>query len=160
MEPVYLTREGLEKVRQELERLLKVVRPEVTAQLVSARELGDLSENAEYHAAKERLARIDRQIADLQRKLNYVRLVDQNELADDEVRIFSRVTVVNIETNQQHTYTLVDPLQASPAQKLISVRSPIGEALLGHKVGDEIDIKVPSGTLRLRVIAIERAQGV
>ncbi|MFN3821255.1 MAG: transcription elongation factor GreA [bacterium] len=160
MEPVYLTREGLEKVRQELEHLLKVVRPEVTAQLVSARELGDLSENAEYHAAKERLARIDRQIAELQSKLNFVRLVDQNELAGDEVRIFSRVTLLNIATNHQQTYTLVDPLQASPAQGLISVRSPIGEALLGHKVGDEIEIKVPSGILRLRVIAIERAQGI
>lgn len=160
MEKVYLTREGLEKVRQELEHLLKVIRPEVTAQLATARELGDLSENAEYHAAKEKLASIDRQIAEIQRKLSQVQIIDQDQLSTDQVRIFTRVTVLNLQTGREQTYTLVDPLQSSPARGFISVHSPIGRALLGHRIGDEIIVTVPSGTVQLRILTIERGEGV
>jgi len=160
MDTVYLTREGLEKARRELERLIKETRPEATAQLAAARSHGDLSENAEYDAAKEKLADIDRRIAELQQKLTRVRIIEQDEITSEEVRILSRVTLFNLGTGRQMEYTLVDPMQANPALKLISIKSPIGQGLLGKKVGEEVEVSVPSGKLSFRVEAIARSEGL
>ncbi|MBM3329094.1 MAG: transcription elongation factor GreA [Calditrichaeota bacterium] len=160
MDRVYLTREGLERMRLDLENLLKVVRPEATQQLSQARELGDLSENAEYHAAREKLASVDRMIADLQRKLTNVELIEQGSINTSEVRIFSKVKLRNVETQGTMEWTLVDPSQANPNQQLISVKSPIGQGLLGKSVGDIAEIEVPAGRIKLQVEEIVRAEGI
>jgi transcription elongation factor GreA len=160
METVYLTREGLEKLRLNLEQLLKVDRPEATNQLATARAHGDLSENAEYDAAREKLAGIDRRIAEMSQNLNRVQLIDQDTMSGKEVRILSRVTLSNLDNKAKIEYTLVDPLQSDPSKRLISVKSPIGLGLLGKKVGEEVVINVPSGQFRFMVESIDRSEGL
>lgn len=160
MDRVYLTREGLEKQRKDLEALIKEIRPEATHQLAVARAHGDLSENAEYDAAREKLADIDRRIAELQQKLNRVQIIDQDNIASDEVRILSKVKLKNISNGIVFEYTLVDPLQSNPSLKLISVQSPIGSGLLGKKVGEQVEIDVPSGKLKLQIEEINRSEGL
>ena len=156
MDRVYLSHEGLAQLKGELKRLVEVVRPEVTKSLSIAREHGDLSENAEYDAAKEKLADVDRRIGELQNKLSKVEIVDTNEMNSDEIRIHSRTRLLNKNNNKKIIYTLVDPLQSDPARGWISVQSPIGKGLLGRKVGEIAEIKVPSGTLKLEILSIER----
>ncbi len=160
MEKVYLTREGLEKQRKELELLVKEHRPEAVHQLAVARAHGDLSENAEYDAAKEKLGDIDRRIGDLQEKLSRVQIIDQSDMATDEVRILSKVKLKNMSNGTVFEYTLVDPMQSNPSLKLISVQSPIGSGLLGKKVGEVVTIDVPSGILNLKVEEINRSEGL
>ena len=160
MEQVYLSREGLEKLKKDLEHLVKVVRPEAVVKLAEAREHGDLSENAEYDAARENIREIDRRIVELQRSLSRVHIVENDKVSKDEVRILCRVTLLNVEKGIQVDYTLVDPLQTDPSKRLISVKSPIGKGLLGKKVGDEAVIKTPSGNIHLKVLAIERTTGL
>jgi len=160
MEKVYLTREGLEKQRKELEILVRENRPEAVHQLAVARAHGDLSENAEYDAAREKLGDIDRRIGDLQQKLSRVQIIDQEDMASDEVRILSKVKLKNVTSNLVFEYTLVDPMQSNPSLKLISVQSPIGSGLLGKKVGDVVEIDVPSGKLNLRIEEINRSEGL
>lgn len=160
MDTVYLTREGLEKLRRELETLVKEVRPEALRQLSTAREHGDLSENAEYHAARERLAEIDRKIGALQNQMARVEILDEEAIRTDEVRILTRVALLNLDTRQELVYTLVDPLQSDPRNHLISVKSPIGRGLLGARLGQEVTIHTPSGQIRMRVLKIEPAQGL
>ncbi len=160
MERVYLTREGLERQRKELEALLKENRPEAVHQLAVARAHGDLSENAEYDAAREQLTDIDRRISDLQQKLVRVQIIDQEDMASDVVRILSKVKLKNIANGTVFEYTLVDPLQSNPSLKLISVQSPIGSGLLGKRVGEVVVIDVPAGQLNLRVEEINRSEGL
>lgn len=160
MDSVYLTREGFEKQRRELAQLVKEVRPEATNQLAIARAHGDLSENAEYDAARERLADIDRRIGEFHQRLSNVRIIDQDDISTDEVRILSKVKLRNLANGSVIEYTLVDPLQSNPSQKLISVKSPIGAGLLGKKVGDEAEIDVPSGKLKLKIESIDRSEGL
>lgn len=160
MEKVYLTREGLERQRKELEALIKEIRPEATHQLAVARAHGDLSENAEYDAAREKLADIDRRIADMQQKLARVQIIDQDNMAADEVRILSKVKLKNLSNGSLLEYTLVDPVQSNPSLKLISVQSPIGAGLLGRKVGDTVAIDVPSGQISFTIEEINRSEGL
>lgn len=160
MDNVYLTHEGHEKLRCDFNRLVNDIRPKAAQALADAREKGDLSENAEFDAAREELASIDRQIAEMQKKLSRVQLIDQDSVGTAEVRILTRVTLLNVKNNKEVRYTIVDPLQADPMKFLISVKSPIAEGLLGKKVGEETAIKVPSGTLTLKIVSIERAEGL
>ncbi len=160
MEHVYLTHDGLEKLRRDFNRLVNEVRPKAAQALAEAREKGDLSENAEYDAAREELSSIDRQIGEMQKKFPRVQLIDQDQVGTEEVRILTRVTLLNTQNDKEVKYTIVDPLQADPMKTLISVKSPIAEGLLGKKVGEEASIDVPSGTLNLRVVNIERAEGL
>ncbi len=159
-ETVYLTQEGLKKLRQDLEHLIKEVRPAATAQLEEARAHGDLSDNAEYDAARENIASIDRRITELQLKLSRVQIIDENELNTDEARILSRVTLLNLNKGGEVEYILVDSLQADPMRRMISVKSPIGKGLLGKQVGDEVTIDTPSGKVGFRVLSIERMRGL
>ncbi len=160
MDAVYLTRDGFEKQRRDLEAFIKEIRPEATHQLAVARAHGDLSENAEYDAAKEKLADIDRRISDLQQKLSHVHIIEQDDISLDEVRILNTVTLTNLATGSSIEYTLVDPIQSNPSKRLISVKSPIGAGLLGKRVGEEAEIEVPSGRLKLKVEAITRSEGL
>jgi len=160
MDLVYLTHEGLKKLQADLNRLVNELRPHAAQALADARAKGDLSENAEYDAAREALAALDRQISELQAKMSKVQLLDENAISRDEVRILSDVTVLNLKTNQNMRFILVDPLQADPRKSLISVKSPIAQGLLGKRRGDEVTISIPSGELQLRIVNIERAQGL
>ena len=156
METVYLTRVGLGKLTRDLEHLVKVIRPEATANLASAREHGDLSENAEYDAARENIADIDRRIVELQQNLSNVTIIEADSISNHEVRILSKVTLQNMVDGSKTDYTLVDPLQTDPEKQRISVKSPIGKGLLGKRVNDEVIIDVPSGKIHFKVLALER----
>lgn len=160
MELIFLTKMGMEKLRSQLAHLIRVARPEAAEQLARAREQGDLSENAEYEAAREKLSSIDRQIEELQDKMSRVQVIDESQLGDNSsVRILSQVTLLNLKKDKQIVYTLVDSVQADPAQRMISIESPIGKGLLGKKVGEEIKINVPAGELHFKVLDIQRAEG-
>lgn len=156
-----MTKTGAEKLKKQLEHLLKVVRPEATDQLAKAREHGDLSENAEFDAARENMAKIDQEIISVQTKLSNVQIIDESELGDNsKVRILSQVKLLDINRDRELIYTLVDPLQADPLKKLISVESPVGKGLLGKTVNDIIEVDVPVGKLKLKILQIERAEGL
>jgi len=159
-EAVYLTHDGLDKLKSDLEHLVKVVRPEATEQLAAARAHGDLSENAEYDAARDNLSEITRRISELQKKLSNVVLIEDDNIGRDDVRILSCVTLENSKNGSKNDYTLVDPLQSDPAKNLISVKSPIGKGLLGKKVGDEVTINIPSGEIHFKILAIRRITGI
>ena len=160
MDIIYLTRAGAEKLRRDLEHLVKVARPAATIDLATAREHGDLSENAEYDAARDNLASIDMNIMELQRKLSFVQIIEEGQFSNDEVHILSKVTLLDTKRNREMEYTLVDPEQTDPSRRLISVKSPIGQGLLGKKVGEEVTITIPVGEITLKVLAIETAEGV
>jgi len=160
MELIYLTRAGLAKLQRDLDNLMKVERPECVTQLATAREHGDLSENAEYDAARDQLANIDRKIMEVQSQLSRAQVIDESELNNDTVMILSKVKLFDLKRNKELTYTLVDALQSDPAKHLISVKSPVGKGLLGRKAGDEVTIQVPAGEIRYRILSIERAEGI
>ncbi|MBT7616113.1 MAG: transcription elongation factor GreA [Calditrichaeota bacterium] len=154
-EPSYLTHEGVKKLRAELDELVNKIRPVATADLAQAREKGDLSENAEYDAARLRLREIDDLIGELGRKFNNLHIIDESVLNSDEVRILSKVKIRNLKNNIEMEYTVVDPMQANPAKHLLSLKSPIVQGLLGKKVGDEAVIAIPSGEVTFKIISIE-----
>ncbi|MCF7908757.1 MAG: transcription elongation factor GreA [Candidatus Omnitrophica bacterium] len=156
MERVYLTRGGYEKLIQELEYLKKIKRKEITKSIAHARSLGDLKENAEYHAAKEAMSYNEKRVSELEDKLSRVEIIDENSVASDAAYIGSKVKLVDLDTDQEVEYTLVGQDEADPINDLISVVSPVGKAILGHKKGDAIEINVPAGKLSYRVVEISR----
>jgi len=160
LDTIYLTHEGLNKLRLELDRLVNRVRPQATRELKAARQKGDLSENAEYDAAREKLADIDRRIGVLQQQFSRIQILEEKDLQSEEVRILTRVRAKNINNGVEVDYTLVDSVQADPARRLISVKSPIARGLLGKKIGDIATIDTPSGKIELHIIAIERSEGI
>jgi len=160
MESIYLTHAGADKLRKDLDNLVNILRPEATEDLAVARAKGDLSENAEYDAARERLAELDRQIGELQAKFAYIQIVDESQINSDEVRILSTVKITNLKTNKSMSITLVDPVQSDPQKNLLSFKSPIGNGILGKKVGDIAQIEVPAGVIEMRIESIERSTEV
>ena len=151
----YYSKEGYKKLKQELEELLKE-KPKIAQRIADARELGDLSENSEYHAAREALAMLEMKIHQLQQTLANARVLEDDDLDPDKALILSTVTFVDLDTDKQLTYTLVSPGEADFKQKKISIKSPIGKALLGKRVGDEIEIEVPARTMRVKITNITR----
>ncbi len=151
----YFSKEGLQKLKDDLDKLLKE-KPKVAQRIAEARELGDLSENSEYHAAREALALLEMKIHQLQETLSNARLLDDSDIDPDKALILSTVTFVNLDTKKEFTYTLVSPGEADFKQKKISIESPIGKGLLGKKVGDEIEIQVPAGLMRIKILKITR----
>lgn len=137
-----------------LDRLLTVDRPNVSAALAHARSLGDLSENAEYHAAKERQAMIEGKIRQLQEDITQAEVIDQSKVAKGVVVFGKTVKVKDLGDNSQETYILVGPHEADFDEGKISVESPIGKGLLGKKVGETAEISVPAGTLRYKILSI------
>ncbi|UCC95715.1 MAG: transcription elongation factor GreA [Candidatus Omnitrophota bacterium] len=156
MERVYLTREGYEKLEQEIEHLRRVKRREISKALEHARSLGDLRENAEYNAAKEALAQNEQRIAALADKLSRAQIVDELKISPDKAYIGARLILHDLDTNEKIEYTLVSPDEASPPKGLISTTSPVGKALLGHKRGDTVKIRVPAGELKYKILEISR----
>lgn len=154
MARVVTTKEGLAKMKANLEKLLSVDRPNISAALAHARSLGDLSENAEYHAAKERQAMIEGKIRQLQEDITQAEVIDQSKLAKGVVVFGKTVKVKDLSDGSQETYILVGPHEADFDQGKISVESPIGKGLLGKKAGDIAEITVPAGTIKYKVISI------
>ena len=153
---VYLTRQGYEKLSEDLDYLRKVRRKKLSKAIEQARLQGDLSENAEYEAAKEAQALNERKIAELEDKLSRVRIIDDENIACDEIRIGASVTLKDLDTNDEFSYTLVSEEEANYEQNKISITSPVGKALLGHKEGKTVKIEAQARTLHYEIIKIQR----
>jgi transcription elongation factor GreA len=153
---VYLTREGKEKLDAELKELKTVKRPELVRAIAHARSLGDLSENAEYHAAKEAQVHLERRIAELEYQLSRARILDGNNLPHGEARLLSRVRLLDLKTKEEEEHTLVTAEEADFDNGKLSIKSPIGAALLGKKEGEVVEVKVPAGSLRYKILSITR----
>jgi transcription elongation factor GreA len=152
-----MTKEGYEKLKKELDRLIKVERPRNIKDIEEARSHGDLSENAEYHAAKERQGHIDAKKRELEHKLAHAQIIDVSKLSNEKVVFGTTVTLADTETGDTKKYTLVGQEEADLKKGKISVQSPVGKALIGHKVGDVVTIKTPAKTVEYEVQEIEIA---
>ena len=153
----YYTEEGLKKLRQELNQLKDIDRPKASQAIAEARDKGDLSENAEYDAAKEAQGMLEMQIAKLENTLANARIVNESELDTTKVLVLSTVEVKNKSNGTKMEYTLVAQSEADLKTGKISVDSPIGKGLLGKEVGDTATISVPNGTIQLDIISIRRS---
>ena len=155
-EPVYLSKEGRIKLEGELKKLKYEERPAIIAEIKRAMEMGDLSENAEYHAAKEKQTHIERKIAELEDKISRVRSIDTDKIPTDKAYLFSKVTVKDLKDGEEIVYTLAPPDETDIDNDVISVKSPIGQGLLGKAVGDTAEITVPAGLLKYEILKISR----
>ena len=144
------------KLEAEFKRLKFEERPKVVAEIKRTRELGDLSENAEYHAAKEAQRHLERKISDLEFRLSRVQSVDISEIPDDKAYLYAKVTVKDLSDGEEIIYTLVSPDEADVDKDIISIKSPVGAAILGKEVGDAIEIQVPAGTIKYEIVKISR----
>lgn len=149
-----MTQEGYDKKMAELNRLENVERPDVVKAIQEAREKGDLSENAEYDAAKERQGMLEAKISELKNLVATARIIDQSKLQTDEVQLMNKVTIKNIKNNAKMTYTIVSETEADLKAGKISITTPIAKGLLGHKKGDVVDVKVPAGTMKFEIVDI------
>ena len=152
----YYTKEGLEKLRKELNELKDVERPKASQAIAEARDKGDLSENAEYDAAKEAQGLLEMRISKLEQIVANARIIDESQLDTSKVLVLSTVKLLNKVNKQHMTFTLVAESEADLKTNKISVNSPIGKGLLGKTVGDVTEIKVPNGKLQLEVLEITR----
>jgi transcription elongation factor GreA len=153
---VYLTKEGLEKLKAEIKHMESVERPHISQQIADARDKGDLSENAEYDAAKEAQGLLELKLSKKKTILGNARLVDESQVDTSRAYILSTVRVLNAKMGKQFSYRLVAENEADLALGKISVESPIGKGLLGREVGDIADIQVPNGVLQFEVLEITR----
>ena len=150
----YFTKEGLEYLKDELNHLKTVERPNITKEIAEARDKGDLSENAEYDAAKEAQGMLEAKIAKLEAQLSQARVLDESELDTSSVHLLTKVTIRNTKNDMQLTYAIVPESEADLLEKKISVESPIAQGLLGKKVGEITEIQVPSGIMKFEIVAI------
>lgn len=152
----YYTEEGLAKLREELNHLRDVERPKASQAIADARDKGDLSENAEYDAAKEAQGLLEMKISKLEELLANARIIDESQLDSDKVLVLSTVKLQNLQNKQEFTYTLVAESEADLKSGKISVTSPIGKGLLGKEKGEIAEITVPNGTLKFKILKISR----
>ncbi len=150
----YLTQEGLKKLKEELDYLVNVERPAISKQIGEAIEKGDISENAEYDAAKDAQGLLEAKISALQMKVANARILDQKNINTDQVQILNKVTIKNKKNNATMQYTIVPESESNLKENKISVSTPIAKGLLGKKVGDTAEIKVPSGVIPFEIIEI------
>ena len=154
MATTYMTAEGLQKLKDELQFLESVERPRVIAAIAEARDKGDLSENAEYDAAKEEQGILESKISLIKSKIVDARIVDETTINTDEVQILTKVRVLNLKTNQEKVYQLVTEGEANVAEGKLATTTPIAKGLLGKKVGDVAEVVVPAGKLQFKVLEI------
>lgn len=152
----YYTEEGLKRLKDELHQLKTVERPKISQQIADARDKGDLSENAEYDAAKEAQGLLEAKINKMENLVANARIVDESQMDNSKVYILSKVKIKNLNNNAVVEYTLVAENEANLAEKKISVDSPIGKGLLGKEVGDIADVQVPAGLIKFEVLEISR----
>jgi transcription elongation factor GreA len=154
MATTYMTAEGLQKLKEELQHLESVERPRVIAAIAEARDKGDLSENAEYDAAKEEQGILESKIAMIKAKIMDARIIDETSISTDEVQILTKVKVLNLKTNQEKIYQLVTEGEANVAEGKLATTTPIAKGLLGKKVGDLAEVIVPAGKLQFKILEI------
>lgn len=150
----YVTEEGLNKMKEELEQLENVERPKISRQIAEARDKGDLTENAEYDAAKEAQGMLEARIAKLKEQLSNSRIIDKSKIDKSKVQILSSVKIKNIKTGKVMTYTIVSENEADLKQKKIAVNSPIAKGLLGSRKGDKVKVEVPRGMMEFEIMDI------
>ena len=151
---IYLSKKGYEDLKNELNKLKTIDRPHIINQIAEARDKGDLSENAEYDAAKEAQGLLEARISKLEIDLSNSRIIDESKLDDSKVSLLSKVTIKNISNNTEMTYAIVSESEADLAAKKISASSPIGKGLMGKVVNDVVDISVPNGTVKFKILNI------
>lgn len=154
MATTYMTAEGLQKLKEELYLLETVERPRVIAAIAEARDKGDLSENAEYDAAKEEQGQLESKIALIKAKIMDARIIDETSINTNEVQILTKVKVLNLKTNQEKMYQLVTEGEANVAEGKLATTTPIAKGLLGKKVGDIAEVVVPAGKLQFKILEI------
>ena len=147
----YMSQEGYDKLVAELKHLESVERPKASAAIAEARDKGDLSENAEYDAAKEAQAKLESKIAAMKTTLAEAKIIDTSRLSSDSVQILSKVEMTNLANKARMTYTIVSESEANLREGKIAITTPIAQGLLNHKVGDEVEIKIPRGVIKLRI---------
>lgn len=150
----YMTKEGYDRKMEELTRLESIERPRISRAIAEARDKGDLSENAEYDAAKEAQGMLEMKIAQLKELVAGARIIDESKLSTDEVQMLNKVRIRNIDKNTELEYTIVADSEADMKAKKIAISTPIAHGLLGHKVGDVVEIQVPAGKVRFEILEI------
>ena len=154
----YMSQEGYDNMVAELKRLESIERPKASAAIAEARDKGDLSENSEYDAAKEAQAHLEDKINKLKLAISEAKIVDTSRLSSDIVQILTKVEMTNLATKAKMSYTIVSENEADLRQGKISIKTPIAQGLLGKKVGDEVEIKIPRGVIKIRKDNISIAQ--
>ncbi len=152
----YITEDGLKKMQKEIEHLINVERPLISKQIAEARDKGDLSENAEYDAAKEAQGLLELRISKLQELIRNSRLIDESKIDKSTVQILSKVRIKDVNKGMTMEYTIVSEPEADLKAKKISINTPIAKGLLGKKVGDIVDVQVPNGIMKFEIISITR----
>ncbi|MFO7670445.1 MAG: transcription elongation factor GreA [Bacteroidales bacterium] len=150
----YMTEEGLAKLKKELDHLVRVERPAISQQIADARDKGDLSENAEYDAAKEAQGLLEMRISRMEEMVANARIIDESKINTSSVQILNKVKIKNTKTNNQVEYMLVSEAESDIKSGKISVTTPIAKGLLGKKVGDVVEIRVPSGVMSFEIVEI------
>lgn len=151
----YMTKDGYDKKMAELNRLENEERPEVVRAIQEAREKGDLSENAEYDAAKERQGMLEAKISELKNLVATARIIDESKLQTEEVQLMNKVTIMNTKNKVEMTYTVVSETEANLREGKISITTPIAKGLLGHKVGDVVEVQAPAGKMQFKILNID-----
>ncbi len=150
----YITEEGLRKLKEELDHLTRVERPAISRQIAEARDKGDLSENAEYDAAKEAQGMLEMKIAKLESLIANARVIDESKIDTSTVQMMNRVKLKNLNNGQMMEYTLVSETEADLKTGKLSIQTPIAKALIGKKAGEQVEVAVPSGTISLEIVEI------
>ncbi len=151
---MYMTEDGYKKLTDELNRLETIERPAISRQIAEARDKGDLSENAEYDAAKEAQGLLEMKISQLKNTIASARIIDESKLSADSVQILTTVKIRNTKNNQEMTYTIVSESEANLKEKKLSVSTPIAKGLLGKKVGDKAEVITPGGKMEFEIVDI------
>ncbi|MBN2365766.1 MAG: transcription elongation factor GreA [Calditrichaeota bacterium] len=152
---IYLSKEGYDKIKNELEELKQIKRPEISRKISEARDFGDLKENAEYHAAKEAQVVLEAKIKKLEETMMRARILKKQDMAKDRITILSHVRLKDLNRNSEIEYILVAPEESDFNSGKISITSPVGKSLLGKQKGDTVEIKVPAGTLRYQILDLK-----
>jgi len=152
---IYLSQEGYNNLKSELEELKQVKRPELSKKIAEARDFGDLKENAEYHAAKESQVLLESKITQIEQTLSRAKVLSKDDMAKDKVTILSQVRLKDLKNDLEVEYTLVSPAESDFKLNKISTTSPVGKALLGKKKGDVVLINVPAGTLKYQILDLK-----
>ena len=150
----YYSKESLEQLKEELKHLESVERPKISAAIAEARDKGDLSENAEYDAARERQGMLEAKIAELKNLIAGARIIDESKISTDEVQLLTKVTIKNVANNAKMTYTIVTETESNLKEGKISITTPIAKGLVGHKTGDIVEIQAPAGTMKFEILDI------
>lgn len=152
----YLTKEGLQKLQKELEQLRAIERPAISQMIADARDKGDLSENAEYDAAKEAQGMLEMRISRLENAIAKARVIDESKIDTDKVQILNKIKIKNVASKALMEYTLVPESEANIKEGKLSIGTPIAKALLGKKVGEKVEVTIPSGVVTFEIIEISR----